>query len=80
MRGGFGSEEDNNREKFHPSVCGFTCSELVSSHTEGLHLDLEGVDGDILGHSQSLLLAAHIGVSQGSLQEVHAPVLDGEGL
>lgn len=52
----------------------FTCTKLISGHIEGLHLHLEGVDGYILGHTESLLLTAHVRVAQGSPQVVQASV------
>lgn len=52
-----------------------TCSKLLSSDTEGLHLHLEGVDGEIRGHAQSLHLTAHVGEPQGASQVVQALVL-----
>lgn len=53
----------------------FTCRKLLSSHTKGLHLHLEGVDGEIRGHAQSLHLAAHVREAQGPSQVVQALVL-----
>lgn len=58
----------------------FTCSKLVSSEIEGLHLHLEGVDGQLRVHNQGLLLAAHVGEPQGATQVVQTTVLDKEGL
>lgn len=54
----------------------FTCSELISAETKGLHLHLEGVDGQLLGHIQSLLLTAHVGEPQGAPQVIQAAVTD----
>lgn len=56
-----------------------TCSKLLPRQTEGLHLHLKGVDGQLLGHGQSLLLAAHVGVAQASSQVIQAAVLHQEG-
>lgn len=58
----------------------FTCSELISRDVEGLHLNLEDVDGQIRSHVQSLLLAAHVRVSQGASQVVQAAVNGRDGL
>lgn len=58
----------------------FTCSKLLPSEIEGLHLHLEGVDGQLRVHNQSLLLAAHVGEPQGASQVVQTAVLDKEGL
>lgn len=38
----------------------FTCTKLISSNTKRLNLHLESVDGQILGHTESLLLTAHV--------------------
>lgn len=58
----------------------FTCTKLISGETKGLHLHLEGVDGQILGHIESLLLTAHVRVPQGASQVVQALVMDQEGI
>lgn len=52
----------------------FTCTKPITGHIEGLHLHLEGVDGQILGHIESLLLTAHVRVAQGAPQVVQASV------
>lgn len=43
-------------------------------------MHLEGVDGEIWGHTESLPLTAHVGVPQGASQVVQAVVLGHEGL
>lgn len=58
----------------------FTCSKLISSDTKGLHLHLEGVDGEIRGHAQSLHLTAHVREPQGASQVVQAVVLSHKAL
>lgn len=58
----------------------FTCTKLISSNTKGLNLQLEGVDGQSLGHIESLLLTAHVRVPQGASQVVQAYIMGQEGL
>lgn len=52
----------------------YTCSKLISTDAKGLHLHLEGVDGEIQGHAQSLHLTAHVREAQGPSQVVQALV------
>lgn len=58
----------------------FTCAEVIPAQAERLHLHLEGVDEEILGHAEGLPLAAHVRVSHGAVQVIEAVVLDEEGV
>lgn len=58
----------------------FTSSKLLSSDTEGLHVHLEGVNGEIWGHAESLPLTAHVREPQGAFQVVQTVVLGHKGL
>lgn len=57
----------------------FTRSKLLPSDSEGLHLHLEGVDGEVRGHAQSLHLTTHVREPQGASQVVQALVLRHKG-
>lgn len=58
----------------------FTCAKLVLSEAKGLHLQLEGVDGQSRHHVKRLLLAAHVREAQGSPKVVQAAVTCQKGL
>lgn len=56
-----------------------TCTELILVHSEGLHVKVEGEEGETAVYAVVLLLVAHVGAAERCLPETQVIVRPSKG-